>query len=283
MNARRENAKPANSEWPDPQLPSIEFGRFSLAYPSAKNKEPLRALHDVTLSVRPGEILTIVGPSGCGKTTLLRAVAGLLTEDDNVIVEGDLKVFGMSSPEAKGKRFFAFTFQNPVLLPWRNVRQNVALPLEIMSSKQSDNDHIIDEMLNMVGISDFASAMPSEISGGMQQRVNLARALVQEPQVLLMDEPFGSLDEITRERLNFELLRIHRLKGQTILFVTHSLSEAVMLADRVLILSKRPAAVREIIAIDLPRERTEATLLMPAYLELVRKVREVFAKEEASP
>lgn len=265
------------------ELQAIEFRSFSLSYPNTKTKTPLQALRDVTLSVLPGEFVAIIGPSGCGKTTLLRAVAGLLTQhDDKVIINGSLHVFGMPPAEAKRYRMFAFTFQNPVLLPWRTVRQNVALPLEITRADQPTRDRAVDDMLSLVGISDFARSMTAEISGGMQQRANLARALVQEPKILLMDEPFGSLDEVTRERLNFELLRIHRLKCQTILFVTHSLTECTLLADRVLVLSRLPGTIREIIHIDLPRERTEETLLSPAYLALVRKVREVFVREEAS-
>lgn len=261
---------------------TIDFHCFSLAYSNSTGDSSLQVLRDISLSIQLGEIITIIGPSGCGKTTLLRAVAGLLSsEDDNVTCEGTLEVFGMSPSEAKQQRLFAFTFQNPVLLPWRNVRQNVGLPLEIMNSGGIKDKRLIDEMLSMVGIGDFAGAMPSEISGGMQQRANLARALVQEPKILLMDEPFGSLDEITRERLNFELLRIHRVTKSTILFVTHSLSEAVLLADRVLVMSKRPSTLREVIPVELPLERTEKTLLSSEYLALVRKVREVFMREDS--
>lgn len=264
-------------------VPAINFRRFSLAYPNSKGGLSLQVLREVSLTVQRGEIITIIGPSGCGKTTLLRAVAGLLTpEDDKVVCEGSLEVFGMSPWEAKRQRMFAFTFQNPVLLPWRNVRQNVGLPLEIMNSGGRKNAQLIDEVLSMVGIGDFDKAMPSEISGGMQQRANLARALVQEPRILLMDEPFGSLDEVTRERLNFELLRIHRVRKPTILFVTHSLSEAALLADRVLVLSKRPSTVREVITVELPQERTEKTLISSEYLGLVRSIREVFAGEDSA-
>lgn len=263
--------------------PAIDFRHFSLAFSNSKSDVALKVLRDISLSIQPGEVSTIIGPSGCGKTTLLRAVAGLLTpEDDDVLCEGSLEVFGMAPSKAKRHRFFAFTFQNPVLLPWRNVRQNVGLPLEIMNSEGKKDRRLIDEMLSMVGISEFDKAMPSEISGGMKQRANLARALVQEPRVLLMDEPFGSLDEVTRERLNFELLRIHRVRKPTILFVTHSLSEATLLADRVFVLSKRPATVREVIPIKLKQERTEKTLLSSEYLELVRRVREIFVREDSA-
>ena len=264
-------------------IAAMDFRRFSLAYLNSKGGLPLQVLQEVTLSVQPGEIITIVGPSGCGKTTLLRAVAGLLTpEDDHVVCEGFLEVFGVSPAEAKKKRLFAFTFQNPALLPWRNVRQNVSLPFEIMSRGGGNDSHLIDEMLSMVGIADFDKAMPSEISGGMQQRANLARALVQKPKVLLMDEPFGSLDEVTRERLNFELLRIHRLRKPSILFVTHNLSEAALLADRVVVMSKLPATIREIIHVNFQRERVEDTLLSPEYLDLVRRIREVFTQEDSA-
>ena len=262
---------------------AIHFRKFCLAYPGSKGKPPLQVLRNVSLSIRPGELITIVGPSGCGKTTLLRAVAGLLVqEEDDVAIEGSLRIFDMSPLEAKRQRTFAFTFQNPVLLPWRTVRENVALPLEITHDTEPPNVQQVDEMLSMVGVADFSSSMSAELSGGMQQRVNLARALVQEPRILLMDEPFGSLDEVTRERLNFELLRIHRLKKQTILFVTHSLTEAALLADRVLVLSKRPSTIREVILIDLPDERADDTLLTPEFLAQVRRVRDVFTREEAA-
>jgi len=259
--------------------PAMEFRRFSLAYRNGRGGQPvIQALQDVSLVIKPGEIVTVVGPSGCGKTTLLRAAAGLLSPGtDGVACDGSLAVFGMAPLEAKRKRLFAVTFQNPVLLPWRNVRQNVGLPLEIADCR---DDALVDEMLAMVGIADFAEAMPSGISGGMQQRAGLARALVQNPKILLMDEPFGSLDELTRERLNFELLRIHRVKKPTIIFVTHSLSEAALLADRVVVLGRRPASVRKAIVVDLPRERTEDTLLSPDYRNLVRRIRAEFEGEE---
>lgn len=262
---------------------AIEANGFGLSFTNSKHGDPLEVLRDIHLTVKPGEILTIVGPSGCGKTTLLRAVAGLLTgEDDHVILNGSMAVFGLTPVEAKKKRMFAVTFQNPVLLPWRTVQQNVGLPLEIIRGEGAQDDPVVDEMLSMVGIGEFATSLSAELSGGMQQRVNLARALVQEPQILLMDEPFGSLDEVTRERLNFELLRIQRLKQQTILFVTHSISEAVLLADRVIVLSKRPSNIREIVPIPLPKDRTEDTLMSPEYLKTVRKVRDIFSTEEAT-
>lgn len=278
MSERAQRNDPQNRE----ASPAIEASGFGLSFRAVKRSGPLEVLNDIHLTVKSGEILTIIGPSGCGKTTLLRAIAGLLiSQDDNVILSGSMRVFGLAPDEAKKKRMFAFTFQNPVLLPWRTVQQNVSLPLEVIHGKTVQDKTVVDEMLSMVGISEFACSMPGDISGGMQQRVNLARALVQEPCVLLMDEPFGSLDEVTRERLNFELLRIQRMKQQTILFVTHSISEAVLLADRVLILSKRPSTIREAVSIPLPKERTEETLTSPDFLRTVRKVRELFSREEA--
>jgi len=240
-------------------------------------------IREFSLTIRAGEIITIIGPSGCGKTTLLRAIAGLLLEnEENVACEGSISIFGMSPSEAKRQRMFAFTFQNPVLLPWRTVKQNVSLPLEIINQKSNKNRSLVDEMLSMVGIADFAHSLPSGISGGMQQRANLARALVQEPRILLMDEPFGSLDEVTRERLNFELLKIHHIRRPTILFITHSLSEATLLADRIVILGKRPATIREEIQVKFQHKRTEALLLTPEYINLVRKVRSVFVREDSA-
>ncbi|MBI5380609.1 MAG: ABC transporter ATP-binding protein [Opitutae bacterium] len=259
-------------------VPTIDLEGYSLSYLAPDGVPLLRVLSDITLSVKGGEFIAIVGPSGCGKTTLLRAIAGLIPSESRATqTKGILRVFGAPTVDAKRSRKFALTFQNAVLLPWRTVRENVSLPLEIADEK---NPQLVDEMLAMVGISEFAAARPNELSGGMQQRVNLARALVQEPAVLLMDEPFGSLDEIVRERLNFELLRIHRLKKPTVFFVTHSLNEAVLLADRVLVFSERPGRIREIFDVNLPIERTDDTLVSPAYLDIVRRVRAAFTKQE---
>ncbi len=260
---------------------AVSLTDYSLSYTGAASK-PVHVLNGVNLSVRTGEVLAVVGPSGCGKTTLLRAVAGLLIKLDEVHVSGDLEVFGMSADAARLRRTFAVAFQNPVLLPWRTVRRNVALPLEILSGSREDRSEVVEDMLSLVGIREFAEFRTNQISGGMQQRASLARALVQNPRILLMDEPFSSLDEVTREQLNFKLLAIHRSRNTTIIFATHSLSEAVLLADRIVVMGARPSSVRAILNIDLPRHRNPETLSSPTYLSMVRQVRLAFAQEDAT-
>lgn len=209
----------------------------------------LRTLEDISLEVKEGEFISIVGPSGSGKTTLLKILGGLLNPS-----HGSLSVKGNSIDVAIKRRDFGFVFQNPVLLPWRTVLQNVELPLEIIGDKTPFTES--EKLLELVGLEKFADYYPSALSGGMQQRVAIARALVFNPDILLMDEPFGALDELIRERLNLELLKIWQETRKTIIFVTHSISEAVFLSNRVMMLSERPAKIIGVRDIDLPFPRT---------------------------
>jgi NitT/TauT family transport system ATP-binding protein len=203
----------------------------------------VRVLSGVDLTIGKGEFLTILGPSGCGKSTLLRAVADLLPTMD-----GDLSVFGRTPSEARRSREVAFVFQEATLLPWRTVRQNVALPLQVgRKSVSRPVEPKPDHWLDLVGLSHLADRYPHQLSGGQRQRVAIARALQCEPDVLLMDEPFGALDEITRDRLNDELLTIWRRTGATILFVTHSIIEAIYLGGSVLVLAANPGRVQAMI------------------------------------
>jgi NitT/TauT family transport system ATP-binding protein len=228
--------------------------------------EDLRVLQEITFSVARGEFVSFLGPSGCGKSTLLKILGGLIKPSfgevhiDGHVVNGSLRRGNMG-----------FVFQRPVLLPWRTVRQNVELPLELLDH-QTVGQRSPSEVLRDLGIAEFENAMPKELSGGMQHRVALARALVFQPEILLMDEPFTGLDELLRERLDIEVLRLTEQLRQTVILVTHSVPEAVLLSDRVIVLSKRPARIRAIIPVDLGRPRDQERR-SPRHLELIEQIR----------
>lgn len=211
-------------------------------------KGELEALGDVTFEVYPEEFVSIVGPSGCGKTTLLKILAGLLVKSAGEI-EFDAEKFDPT-------REVGFVFQKPLLLNWRKILDNVLLPVEILRMDRASARKRAEELLDLVGLKGFENSYPNELSGGMEQRVSIARALIHDPKLLLMDEPFGALDAITRERMNLELLRIWQEARKTILFVTHGISEAVFLSDRVIVLSARPSRMVQALDIRLPRPRT---------------------------
>lgn len=226
------------------------------------------ALREVSLNVRAGEFLSIIGPSGCGKSTLLRLVGDLLTPS-----RGHILINGRTPRQSRRERDTAIVFQSPTLMEWRNIGNNIELPLEILGVDRAERERRSAELLDLIHLRDFETRYPHELSSGMQQQVAIARALAYHPSILLMDEPFGALDEMTRERLGRELLEIWERAGVTILFVTHSLSEAVMLSDRVAVLTPRPGHVERMVEIDLPRPRTADTRESPRYAELVREVR----------
>jgi NitT/TauT family transport system ATP-binding protein len=207
------------------------------------------ALQDVTFEVYRGEFITLVGPSGCGKTTLLKIISGLLTK-----TEGDL-VFS-SEGDFNPTREVGMVFQKPVLLKWRSIVDNVLLPIDILRLNRQDYYAKAMKLLDLVGLKGFEKSYPNELSGGMQQRASISRALIHDPQLLLMDEPFGALDALTREKMNLEILRIWQETQKTVLFVTHGIQEAVFLADRVIVLSARPARMVAAIDVNLPRPRT---------------------------
>ena len=213
---------------------------------------PLRALDGVSLNIRPGEFVSLLGPSGCGKSTLLRLVADILPPTD-----GKISVAGEVPAIARRRRAFGFVFQDPTLLAWRSAEQNVLLPLEIASDTRNPRERA-QRLLELVGLARFGGSYPWQLSGGMRQRVAIARALITEPTILLMDEPFGALDEITREYMNLELLRIWNATRTTILFVTHSSPEAVFLSDRVVVMGTSPGRVKLDLRIELPRPRDPA-------------------------
>ena len=209
----------------------------------------LEALRDIDLLIDEHQFVAVIGRSGCGKSTLLRLIAGLLTPTDGTITIG-------GTPVLQPRRDVALMHQRPALLPWRKVLGNVMLPVEILGWRRAAHRARAAELLDSVGLAGFHDRHPHELSGGMQQRVALCRALIQQPRILLMDEPFSALDALTREELAVELQRIHMDLGTTIVFVTHSIQEAVLLADRVLVLSPRPGRVRQVLEVDIPRPRS---------------------------
>ncbi|TMM40614.1 MAG: ABC transporter ATP-binding protein [Actinobacteria bacterium] len=209
----------------------------------------VEALRGMDLQVDNGEFVAVVGRSGCGKSTLLRLIAGLLTPTSGrILVDG--------TPVVGPRRDIAMMFQRPALLPWRSVLHNVMLPVEIFGWRRSEHRQTALRLLEMVGLTGFQKRLPHELSGGMQQRVALCRALIQRPRLLLMDEPFSALDALTREELSVELQRIHMELRTTMVFVTHSIDEAVLLADRVVVMSQRPGQVRKVVEVDIPRPRS---------------------------
>lgn len=215
-------------------------------------RERLVALDGVSLDVCHGEFVSILGPSGCGKSTLLRIVGGLLQP-----TAGQVFIDGSSSKAAQEEKSLGFVFQEPSLLAWCTVKGNVQLPLQVNRHREKRFAHATDDLIDLVGLTQFSEYYPFQLSGGMQQRVALARSLVFDPSVLLMDEPLGALDEITRAEMRYELLRIWELDKKTVLMVTHSIAEAVILSDRVVVLSGLPGRIKGIVTVDLPRPRTE--------------------------
>lgn len=231
----------------------------------------VKALTGVNLDIYKGEFISLLGPSGCGKTTLLRSIADLQEPTD-----GTIRISGQTPKELRLQQKFGFVFQQPVLFDWRTVKKNVELPLEIMYQSKADRSKRADEMLEMVGLKDFANHFPKQLSGGMQQRVNIARAFGIRPEILLMDEPFSALDEFTKEKLYEDLLRIWRQTNKTIIFVTHNIQEAVFLSDRICVLSPHPGRLSAIVDVDLPRPRTLDMKESAYFNELVLKVRNSF-------
>ncbi|MHA3904439.1 ABC transporter ATP-binding protein [Castellaniella sp. WN] len=243
------------------------------------NRGAIKALGPVSLEFSEGEFLSIVGPSGCGKSTLLKIIGGLLKQTTGTVRIGDQEINGPHPA-------VGIAFQAPTLLPWRTVLRNVLLPLIINNDLNEETNARAHDLLRLVGLEAFVDNFPHQLSGGMQQRVAIARALVTNPRVLLMDEPFGALDEFTRETLNDELLRIWHAEKKTILFITHSIEEAVFLSDRIVIMSPRPGVIEDIIHVDLPRPRTRRMRQSSEMFELIKRVRGVLypnlAEEEGS-
>ena len=245
----------------------IKLNQISMRYPG--KAEAVLALSDVSLTIKQGEFISLIGPSGCGKTTLLRLIADLLQP-----TSGELTIRDQPPSQARLNREYGFVPQAATLYDWRTVLKNVELPLEIMGLPKAERHKRATELLTLVGLKDFYHKYPWQLSGGMQQRVSIARALSFKPSILLMDEPFGALDEMTRERLNDELLNIWQNTGTTIIFITHSIPEAVFLSSRVVVMSPRPGRISKILPVDLPYPRVFKTREMPRYFELVSQIRE---------
>jgi NitT/TauT family transport system ATP-binding protein len=237
--------------------------------------DEVSALTAIDLTVDSGQFVSLIGPSGCGKSTLLRLVADLIAP-----TAGTVTVAGKAARQARLDREYGIVFQQAGLFEWRTVRRNVELPLELRGTGRRERRDRADEMLDLVGLRDFAGHYPAQLSGGMQQRVAIARALAVHPPLLLMDEPFGALDEMTRERLQDELLRICARTGTSTIFVTHSIPEAVYLSDRVVVMSARPGRITEIVPVDLG-PRGEATRQSPGFFTGITKVRKALRGDQA--
>jgi NitT/TauT family transport system ATP-binding protein len=259
----------AESDSNNPAL-AVDVRKASLIY--NPHEAPVHALNDIDLAIRPGEFVSLIGPSGCGKTTLLRVIADL-----EQITSGEVLVNGVSPHDARLTRAYGYVFQAPGLFPWRTVLGNVKLPLQIHGRSATECDAIAREQLTRVGLTGFESKYPWQLSGGMQQRVSIARALSFEPRILMMDEPFGALDEITRDRLNEQLQQMWQRERRTVVFVTHSIAEAVYLSSRIVIMSPRPGRIVKVIESPLPDERTLDMRDSAAFVNLAHEVREALA------
>lgn len=256
--------------------PFVSFNQVGHRYPLAQGGH-MQALTDVSFDIHRHEFVAVVGPSGCGKSTLLRLLSGLLTP-----TEGSVEVF--NQPVTQPRDDVGIVFQKPTLLPWKSVIDNVLFPLHHKYGKVTEKDRAYaKQLIDTAGLSDFIDRLPDQLSGGMQQRVGIARALLLDPDILIMDEPFSALDALTREEMGFELLRIWEDKPKTVLFITHSISEAVLLADKVLVMSARPGRLLEQMDIDLPRPRSLDTMQIPVFSDYTRRIRSHIYGRSAQP
>ena len=251
-------------------VPAVEVRQASLIY--NPHQAPVHALADIDLTIAPGEFVSLIGPSGCGKTTLLRVIADL-----EHITSGTVQVNGVSPHEARLARAYGYVFQAPALFAWRTVLGNVKLPLQIQGKSAAQCDSIAREQLARVGLAGFENKYPWQLSGGMQQRASIARALSFEPRILMMDEPFGALDEITRDRLNEQLQQLWQRERRTVVFVTHSIAEAVYLSTRIVVMSPRPGRIVRVINSSLPDERHLGLRDSPEFMDMAHQVREALA------
>ncbi len=268
----RPAAAPAPAS-PAPTQAAVDVRRASVVYPSAQaNDQPVHALSDIDLTIAQGEFVSLIGPSGCGKTTLLRVIADL-----EPITSGTVLVNGLTPHDARLARAYGYVFQAPALFPWRTVLGNVMLPLQIHGRDKAAAEAIAREQLGRVGLTGFEKKYPWQLSGGMQQRVSIARALGFEPRILMMDEPFGALDEITRDGLNDQLQQLWQRERRTVVFVTHSIAEAVYLSTRIVVMSPRPGRILKIIDSTLPDARTLDMRDTPEFMALAHEVREGLA------
>ena len=270
MNAPERTLRPQTASSSTAREWAVQVQAASVVYPSAD--APVRALHEVDLDIAPGEFVSLIGPSGCGKTTLLRVIADL-----EPITSGSVRVNGLSPHEARLARAYGYVFQSPALFPWRTVLANVMLPLQIQGRSAEACQVVALEQLGRVGLIGFERKYPWQLSGGMQQRVSIARALGFEPRILMMDEPFGALDEITRDGLNDQLQQLWQREKRTVVFVTHSIAEAVYLSTRIVVMSPRPGRVLKVIHSTLPDERHLGLRDSPEFIAVAHEVREALA------
>ncbi len=245
----------------------IEARNLDLTFQT--NDGPVHALKDVNLDINQGDFVSFIGPSGCGKTTFLRCIAALETPTG-----GSLSVNGMTADEARRKRAYGYVFQAAGLYPWRTIAKNIKLPLEIMGYSREEQEKRVDDALALVDLKGFGQKFPWQLSGGMQQRASIARALAFDADLLLMDEPFGALDEIVRDHLNEQLLQLWASTGKTIGFVTHSIPEAVYLSTKIVVMSPRPGRITDVIESPLPKERPLDIRDTPEFIEIAHRVRE---------
>ena len=262
-------------------VPAVEVLSAHKTYPGG-----VRALEPVNLTVQEGEFVTLLGPSGCGKSTLLKMVAGLLEPTDGRLLVWRKPVQQLAQRDSRSggqpNRKLAFVFQSPTLMPWATVADNVRLPLDLSNVPRAEADARVAEALALVGLSKFASALPRALSGGMQMRVSIARGLVVQPDLLLMDEPFGALDEITRYKLDADLLDLWRKKKLTVIFVTHSIHEAVFLSSRVVMMAARPGRIVEEFVIDEPYPRSPEFMVSPQFSRYAKKLQDSLLQASAS-
>lgn len=247
--------------------PVIDIADLSLTFET--NDGPVHALSNVSLGIEKGDFVSLIGPSGCGKTTLLRVIADLEHPTG-----GRVSIHGMTPEEARLKRAYGYVFQAPALYPWRTIGKNIALPLEIMGYSKNERVERVRKGLDLVNLTGFENKFPWQLSGGMQQRASIARALSFDPELLLMDEPFGALDEIVRDKLNEQLLRLWEMTQKTVVFVTHSIPEAVFLSTKIIVMSPRPGKIHDIIECNFPRDRTLDIRETPEFLDVANRVRQ---------
>ncbi len=247
--------------------PVIETSDLSLTFETGDG--PVHALSDVSLTINKGEFVSLIGPSGCGKTTLLRVIADLEQP-----TQGSISINGISPHEARLKRAYGYVFQAPALYLWRTIGKNIALPLEIMGFSKEERAERVRKGLELVNLTGFEKKFPWQLSGGMQQRASIARALSFDPDLLLMDEPFGALDEIVRDKLNEQLLRLWEKTQKTVVFVTHSIPEAVFLSTKIIVMSPRPGKIHDVIDCNFPVDRTLDIRETPEFLDVANRVRQ---------
>ncbi len=267
MNAAAGNVTAASARAGQAASTVIAAQNLSLVFETADG--PVQALSNIDLSVRKGEFVSLIGPSGCGKTTLLRVIADLEQP-----TSGTVSVNGMTPGQARLARAYGYVFQAAALFPWRTIAANVALPLEVMGIGGAERDRRVRDNLALVDLAGFENKFPWQLSGGMQQRASIARALSVEPAMLLMDEPFGALDEIVRDHLNEQLLKLWAKTGKTVMFVTHSIPEAVFLSTRIVVMSPRPGRIHDIIDCDLGPDRPLGIRETPQFLKIAQRVRD---------